>query len=145
MVAKAARLPRAASRTRARSGSARRGAWETSRAGRDTVDAAIPLNHRAPALATQRGRRRRERSPRPPRAAPRRPPGRTASGTADQLGPRFAVIECALVGPLGSHRVVGVAGGDDRGLDRDLGRPEAEGIAALVGALVVGQDPPGDV
>ena len=54
------------------------------------------------------------------------------------------MVHRLAVGAIGDHRVVGVAGQDDPGADRDLLARQPVGIAAAVEALVLVANDPGD-
>ena len=64
---------------------------------------------------------------------------------AEQLGQRDLVRQRLAVGAVGTHRVPGVAAGDDPRLERDLLAGEAVRVAAAVPALVVRADDQTDV
>ena len=58
---------------------------------------------------------------------------------------RVLAGSAAAIGPVGRHRVEGVAGADDPGLDRDRLAGEAVGVAGAVPALVAGADDRADL
>src|SRR3954453_23156285 len=62
------------------------------------------------------------------------------AGVLAELADRLAVVHRLSVGAVGDHRVVGVAGQDDAGADRDLLALEPIGVAAAVEALVLAAD-----
>ncbi len=61
-------------------------------------------------------------------------------GVSAQLGNRLVLRQRLAVRPVGRHRVVGVAGGDDPRQRRDLLAAEPVGVARAVVALVAGAD-----
>ena len=63
-----------------------------------------------------------------------------AAGVGAQLGDRGGVPEGAAVGPVGDHRVVGVAGEHDPARERDPLAGQAVRVAAPVPALVLVAD-----
>src|SRR4051794_12482100 len=62
------------------------------------------------------------------------------AGVLAELANGLAVIHPPAVGAVGHHRVVGVAGEDDAGPDRDLLALQAVRVAAAVEALVLAAD-----